>query len=68
MPIAARALDAKTMATLTAKACLAGAVLHFLEDDRGAALIVASKWALTRQMSTTAEVEDFLRRLGGHQA
>ena len=59
-------LDEKTKATLTAKACLAGVVLHFLEDDRGAALIVASKWAMTRQMHTFDEVETFLRRLGGN--
>lgn len=67
-PIAASALDAKARITLTAKACLAGVVLHFLDDDRGAPLIVATKWALTKQMRTAIEVEDFLRRLGGPSA
>jgi hypothetical protein len=58
-------IDAKIKATLTAKACLAGVILHFLEDDFGAALIVASKWSLTRQMHTVPEVTEFLERLGG---
>lgn len=68
MAISARTLDAKTKATLTAKACLAGVVLRFLEDDCGAALIVASKWSLTRQMHTVPEVTEFLERLGGPSA
>lgn len=58
-------IDPKTRATLTARAALAGVVLHFLDDDHGAVLIVASKWAMTRQMHAVAEVEEFLRRLGG---
>lgn len=56
-------LDAKTRATLTARACLAGVVAHFLEDDHGAALIVASKWNLARQMHSVDEVERFLAQL-----
>ena len=61
-------LEPKLVATLKARACLAGVVLHVTEDDRGAPLFVASKWAMTRQLSSVAEVEDFLRRIGGPSA
>jgi hypothetical protein len=57
-------IDPKVQATLTAKACLAGVVLYFLEDDFGTPLVVASKWSLTRQLHSVAEVDTFLQRLG----
>ena len=58
-------LDPKKLATLTAEFALKGVTLHVIEDDRGAPLFVASRWSLTRQMNSVAEVEDFLRRIGG---
>jgi len=61
-------LDPKTIATLKARAALVGVVLHAIEDDRGAPLFVASKWAMTRQMTSIAEVESFLRGIGGPNA
>lgn len=58
----------KVAATLKARAALCGVVLHVLEDDHGAALFIASKWSLTKQMSTVGEVEAFLRGIGGAKA
>lgn len=58
-------LDGKTVSTLKARAALCGVVLHFLDDDHGRALFVASKWSLTRQLHNVAEVDEFLRRIGG---
>lgn len=58
-------LDPKTVATLKARAALAGVVLHTLEDDAGMPLFIATKWSLTKQMGTVDEVEHFLQRIGG---
>lgn len=58
-------VDPKKLSTLTAKACLCGVVLHCIEDDYGAPLFVASKWSLTRQMSSLEEVSAWLDRIGG---
>lgn len=61
-------LDPKRIQTLKAHAALAGVVLLVIEDDRGAPLFIASKWAMTRQMHSVAEVESFLQRLAGAKA
>lgn len=58
-------LDPKVVATLKAQAALCGVVLYHLDGDNGGALFVASKWAMTKQMGSVAEVEDFLQRIGG---
>ena len=60
--------DPKVEATLKARAALVGVVLHVIDDDRGSPLFVASKWAMTRQMTSVAEVEFFLRGIGGPNA
>lgn len=54
----------KELATLKAKAALCGVVLYLSEGDRGEPLFIASRWSLTRQMHSVAEVEDFLARIG----
>lgn len=61
---AAANIDPKTIARLKAECALAGATLYVTDDDRGAPLFVVSRWSLTRQMSSVAEVEDFLLRMG----
>ena len=61
-------IDPKLAATLKARCALVGVVLHVIEDDRGSPLFVASKWSLTRQMSSVVEVECFLRGIGGPNA
>ena len=58
------ALDPKTIATLKARAALAGVALSVTDDDHGQPLFVASKWAMTRQLASVDEVEQFLQRIG----
>ena len=57
--------DRKRFATLQARAALAGVALSRTEDDRGHEVYIASKWALTKQLASLAEVEDLLVRIGG---
>ena len=47
---------------------LVGVVLHCIDDDRGEPLFVASKWSLTRELGSIAEVDAFLRGIGGADA
>lgn len=54
---------AKRLATAQARAALRGIALHVLEDDRGAALYVASLHAMTRQFDDLAAVETWLNGL-----
>jgi hypothetical protein len=56
-------IDPKTIATLKARAALVGVVLHVAESDRSP-LFTASKWNLVRELSSVAELEQFLQRLG----
>ena len=55
----------KAFATLQARAALAGVSLSRTKDDQGAPGFIASKWALTKQLSTIGEVESLLDRIGG---
>jgi hypothetical protein len=50
----------KRLATAQARAALRGIALHILEDDRGRALFVVSRDALTRQFDDLASVESWL--------
>jgi hypothetical protein len=61
-------LDPKAVATLKAKAALCGVTLYHLDSDDGGALFVASKWAMTKQMGSVGEVEEFLKRIGSSKA
>jgi len=56
----ARLSQCKRLVTAQARAALRGIALHALEDDRGAALYVASLHALTRQFGDLAEVDAWL--------
>ena len=58
----------KAFATLQARAALAGVSLVRMQDDRGAEVFIASKWALTKELATLAEVEQLLVRIGGQHA
>lgn len=60
--------DRKLFSTLQARAALAGVALSRMQDDRGNEVFIASKWALTKQLSTLAEVEHLLVRIGGQHA
>ena len=58
----------KAFATLQARAALMGVALSRIQDDRGNEVFIASKWALTKQLATLAEVEQLLVRIGGQHA
>jgi hypothetical protein len=58
----------KQFATLQARAALAGVQLLRSTDDRGREVFVASRWALTAQFASLAEVEAWLQRFGGLSA
>lgn len=60
--------DEKTVATLVARAALAGIVLTVTTDDHGNPLYIASRWALTKQLGSVEEVELFLSRVGAPAA
>lgn len=57
--------DCKFFATLQARAALAGVALSRTEDDCGREVFIASKWALTKELASLAEVEELLVRIGG---
>ncbi len=58
-------IDRKVIATLRARAALAGLTLLVVDDDRGKPLFVISRGALTKQLGTLDEVEAFLERARG---
>ena len=60
--------EAKTFATLQARAALQGVSLVRSTDDRERPVFVASKWSLTRQLDSVEAVEQFLRQIGGPSA
>lgn len=62
------AVDAKTFATLQARAALVGVSLVRSTDDRDRTVFIASKWSMTRQLDSFEAVEVFLQRIGGSQA
>lgn len=57
--------DDKRLANAAARAALAGAMLHALENDDGTPLYVVSWRALTRSFDDLAAVEVWLQRFEG---
>lgn len=62
------AADPKFFSTLQARAALAGVTLHQLEGDFGAPIYVATRWAMTKQMESLSEVDQWLDRVTGKVA
>ena len=60
--------DTQVKATLKARAALVGVVLYVTDADRSEPLYIASPQAMTRAMSSVAEVESFLFQLGERNA
>lgn len=54
----------KDEATQAARAALVGASLIVSHDDRGRRTWIVSRWALTREFSSLAEVAELLDRMG----
>ncbi len=61
-------LDDKLFATLQARAALIGVSLIRSEDERGHEVFIVSKWAMTRELSNSTDVEHLLERIGGERA
>lgn len=61
----ATALDAKKLATATARAALAGITLQVIEGDDGRPEMVASRWALSKRFNDLADVERWLDQVTG---
>lgn len=57
----------KVIVTLQARAALLGHVLLPGVDDQGNPVFFASRWGMSRQLSSVAEVEAFLLRVGGRK-
>jgi hypothetical protein len=60
-----RTHDDKRFTTLRAQYALKAHELHRSTKDDGTTVYVATKWALTRELASLDEAEDFLRRIGG---
>lgn len=59
------AVDQKRLATLCARAALAGITLRHLEGDFVPNLFIVSKWALTRDFTDLDAVEQWLDMVTG---
>ena len=56
--------DAKTIATLRARAALAGFILSVMTDTDGLCLYLVSRWGMSRTLTDLAGLVAFLRRVG----
>lgn len=66
--VAPAADSGKRLATLRARAALAGVVLHAIVGDDGRPLYVLTRWHLTRELRTLDEVEAWLAQVTGGRA
>lgn len=60
----AAAPDAKTLATLRARAALAGFTLSVTTDTNGLCLYLVSRWGMSRTLADLAGLVAFLRKVG----
>lgn len=58
----------KKLATLRARAALAGVSLHTIENDHGETVYIVSKWNLTRELADLDALETWLNRVTGGAA
>lgn len=61
-------VDRKRLATLCARAALAGITLHHIEGDFVPNVFIVSKWALTREFTDLDAVEKWLDLVTGRKA
>ncbi len=60
--------EQKRLATLTARAALAGVILHHTEGDFVPHLFIVSRWALTREFTDLDAVDRWLDLVTGKRA
>lgn len=58
----------KRVATLCARAALAGVTLNVIENDHGQTVYIVSRWAMTRELADLDAVEVWLNRVTGVSA
>lgn len=68
MSTASARVDNKRLATLCARAALAGVTLHHTEGDFVPDLFIVSRWALTREFTDLDAVEKWLDLVTGKKA
>ena len=61
-------VDQKRLATLTARAALAGIAMHHIEGDFVPDIFLVTKWALTREFTDLDAVERWLDMVTGRKA
>lgn len=61
-------IDHKRLATLTARAALAGVILYHTEGDFVPDIFIVSRWALTREFTDLDAVEAWLDLVMGKKA
>ncbi|MDO8262192.1 MAG: hypothetical protein Q7T21_03095 [Gallionella sp.] len=57
--------DQKRLATLRARAAMAGVVLHAIEGDCGEMIYIFSRWSMTRQLESIESAERWLDGVTG---
>lgn len=57
--------DQKRIASLRARAALAGVVMHGIEGDFGDIIFIFSRWAMTRQLDSIEAAERWLDGVTG---
>lgn len=57
--------DAKRLATLVARAAMAGVTVHRIESDFGGEEFIATKWALTKSFSSMDALQAWMDRVSG---
>ena len=65
VPSAEKLGNTKRLATLRARAALAGVTLHAIESDYGKTVYIVSRWAMTRELADLDLLESWLQRVGG---
>ena len=65
VPSAEKLGNTKRLATLRARAALAGVTLHAIENDHGNTVYIVSRWAMTRELADLDLLESWLQRVGG---
>lgn len=60
--------DEKRFATLQANAALNGVTLHCIDGDFGRPVYIASRWAMTKQLSTLDDIDSWLQMVTGKSA
>jgi hypothetical protein len=59
---------AKRLSTLIARAALVGVIVHRIEGDFLHEVLIATKWALTREFTDMDALEGWLDRVTGRPA